>query len=240
MQRIFLAIVALLALAPALADDPPHDPPYATVSYRQLADHQKLLDGLKNGLEHLNVSLRVLSKDPKVKPSDITLEAKLESGQLVSLAIAADGSFTLPSSSELAQQEDTRFMSNLPKGTLQFQDWCGIKTPTVTAQSYMDLLRGMYEFNVAQNRIDGQLSPKAYGLLFAFNEGGHTLTLHNKKGDKVLSTETLKKARKHLKLNHLTGDEGSAFIYVKFDKELMPENPQTTFDVLPVKVVPVL
>jgi len=234
MPRTFLAIAALLVLAPALADDTPR----ASIPYSNLMDAQKLTDKLKD-LDQLNVSTSIGSDDPQVQPSGITLEATLRSGQVVSIPIAADGTFTVPSSPELAQ-EDPLFVSNLPKGTMSFRTGFIMKPPTVTAQRYADLMRRGAQFNVGMVRLGLTEMPKAQGLLFAFNEGGHTLTLHTKKKDKMLRSETREQARKYLKANHLPDDGTSAFIYVAPDDKLLKENPQTEFDVLPVEVVPAM
>jgi hypothetical protein len=234
MRRTFLAIAALLALAPAIAEDTPR----ASLPYSKLMDHQKLVSKLKD-LDQLKVSASLSSMNPKVQPSDITVEARLKSGQVVSIRVAADGSFTLPSSPELAQ-EDPLFVSNQPRGSMGLDIQVSIKTPAVTAQRYADLMRGVTQLDVAMMRQGLMKAPKAYGLLFVFNNGGHTLTLHTSKGDKVIGSETLEQARKHVKNNQLTGNDKSTVIYVAMDGDILRENPQTTFDVLPVEVVPAI
>lgn len=55
------------------------DPPPATIKYNQLLDYQRRVDGLKD-LTRLKVSTRIGSAHPGVKPTDIKLAAKLESG----------------------------------------------------------------------------------------------------------------------------------------------------------------
>jgi hypothetical protein len=234
MPRIFLTIAALLVLAPAIADDTPRD----GMSYSKLADYQKMIDELKE-LDQLNVIARMSSRDPKVKASDITLEARLKSDQVVSIPIAADGAFTLPASPELAQ-EDPLFVSNQPKGAMRLDILFKIKTPVVTAQRYADLMRGKTHLDVAIKRQAFTQGTKVHGLLFAFEKGRHTLTLHTARRNKVIRSETLKQARKHHTNVPLPGDGKSTFIYVAMDDDLLDENPQTVFDALPIAVIPAI
>jgi hypothetical protein len=238
MLRIFLATAFLLAGGAVLADDAPR----ASVNYSKLADYQKRIDDLKD-LDQLKVTARLGSKDAGVKPSDITLEAKLKSGQVVSIPIAADGAFTLPSSPELAR-EDPLFVSNQPKGTLGLDIKFDVKTPTVIAQPYAGLVRGAAQFNQAfkrQGTMASWFGPKAKGLLFAFTDGAHTLTLHTAKGDQVLKSGSLAEAQKHMKDLKLTDASGkSTFIYLPLDDDLLDENPQTAFDALPMGAIPAI
>lgn len=232
------ALILLLAAVPALADDAPR----ASLHYSDLKGYQERLDGLKD-LDQLTVSARITSAQAGVKPADIKLSAKLESGQTVDIPIDAEGKFTLPSSPEL-EKEDPLFVSNQPKGTLGLNIKFDVKTPTVTAQPYKGLMLGAVQFNQAIRRQGVMVSmfgPKAKGLLFAFESGAHTLTLHTAKGDQVLKSVSLAEAQKNLKTLKLTDATGKGtFIYVPLDGDLMDENPRTAFDVLPMGAIPAL
>lgn len=237
MFRIFPVTIFLLA-APALADDAPR----ASLPYSVLQDYQQRLDGLKD-LDQLTVSASIGSTQAGVKPSDITLSAKLASGQVVGIPVDAQGRLTLPASPEL-QAENPLFVSNQPKGTLQLNFKFDIKTPTATTARYADLMAGARQFNQAMRRqgvMASMFGPKARGLLIAFGSGAHTLTLHTAKGDQVLKSGALAEAQAHLKALKLTDDSGKGtFIYVPLDDDLLDENPPTTFDVLPTGVVPAI
>jgi hypothetical protein len=229
--------ILLLAAAPAFADDAPR----ASLHYSDLKGYQTRLDGLKD-LDQLTVSARLGSSQPGVKPADIKLGAKLASGQTVDIPIAADGTFTLPSSPEL-DEEDPLFVANQPKGTLGLNIKFDVKTPTVTAQHYKALMLGAVQFNQAfkrQGLMASMFGPKARGLLFAFKDGGHSLTLHTAKGDQVLKSGPLAEVQKYLKSLKLTDDGKSTYLYAPLDDDLMDEDPQTVFDVLPTAAVPAI
>ena len=235
-----VAFTACLALfgAAALADEAPR----ASLHYSDLKGYQTRMDGLKD-LDQLTVSARISSAQAGVKPSDIKLETKLKSGQTVDIPIDADGRFTLPSSPELTQ-EDPLFVSNQPKGTLGLNIKFDIKTPDKLTQRYADLLRGATQFNEAihrQGMMASWFGPKANGLLFLFDDGVHSLTLHTAKGDQVLKSGTLAEAQVHLKDHKLSVTSGKGiFLYVPLDKYLLEQNPMTSFDVLPMGVMPAL
>jgi hypothetical protein len=230
MLRTFLAIASLLVLAPALADDAPGEGP----KYSTFVDILKRAEAVRTDMDQLKVIAKIRSRDPKVKPSDITLEAKLKSGQVVSIAIAADGAFTLPSSPGLAE-EDPPFVANQPKGTMEVSVTFEIKAPAVAAQRYADLMRGLVQSDMVMKRMGVFQGPKAHGLLFVFDGGDHTLTLHSAKGTKVFNSESWEQARKHLKAE-LSDDGKSTYIYVPMDDDILDENPPTTFDALPAQV----
>lgn len=206
-----------------------------TLPYSTFADQQKLVDRLRQ-LDQLDVHTYIRSKDASVKPSDIKVEARLKSGQVVSISIAADGTFTIPAMPALAQ-ENPLFVSNQPKGTMELDFRVGIKPPALAAQHYVDLMRGLAQIDDAMKIPGVPPAPKFRGLLFGFREGTHTLTLHTTKGDRVTKSETREQLHKDHKEASIPG-AATMFIYVPLDEDLMRENPRATFDEVPVAVVP--
>ncbi|HEX7964889.1 MAG TPA: DUF2987 domain-containing protein [Gammaproteobacteria bacterium] len=238
MLRIVLAASLLLAGPAVLADDAPR----ASLHYSDLKGYLDRLDGLKD-LDHLTAAASIKSAQAAVKPQDIKLTAKLKSGQAVDIPIDSDGRFTLPSSPEL-EKEDPLFVSNQPKGTLGLNVKFDIKTPTRLSDTYASLMLGATQFNEAIRRqgfMASMFGPKVGGLLIAFDSGGHTLTLHTTKGDRVLKSASLAEAQKHLKSMKLTEDSGKrTFIYVPLDDDLLDEDPPAVLDALPTGVIPAI
>lgn len=238
MLRRYLAALLLVCSVCAGADDAPR----AALHYSEIVGYLHRLDQLKD-LDRLTASAHLGSTRPGVKPSDITMSAKLASGGVVELPIAADGSITLPTDPALAR-EDPLFVSNQPKGSLSFNVTFNVTAPARKTDSYAGLMAGAVQFNEAIDRqgiMASMFGPSANGLLFLYNDRGHSLTLHGTGGDQVFKGETLEAARKHLKSMTLTDDSGKGeYIYVPLEKKLLAENPATAFDALPIGVMPAL
>ncbi|HEV2173611.1 MAG TPA: DUF2987 domain-containing protein, partial [Nitrospira sp.] len=178
----------------------------AVISYSDLLDYQRRVDGLKD-LTRLKVRTRISSTLAGVKPTDIKLTAMLASGQAVAIPLDADGELTLPVTSEL-EKENPDVVSNQPKKSLQLNFDLNMQKVTYTNLRYDDLMLGAQQFREAirrQGMMARLFMPTIRGILVVYHQGSHTLVLHTPGGDQVLKGQTIAEAKdtlKHIDMSH--------------------------------------
>ena len=230
-KSLFAITLCLFAL-PALADVP-----VAQLPYTQLLGYQQRVDDLQD-LKQLKVWENVKSSRHGVRPSDITLTIMRDASHGGPLAIAVDeaGNFTLPVTQAL-KDEDAMVVSNQPKGTLELSVNWEIGLPASTRLRYGQLLLGAQQYNEAMRRqgvMDSTLAPKATGLLLAYPDGGHRVTLHTAAGDKVIAAKSYKELGDAVKGIDMSGmPVTTTLIYLPLDKALLKEDPAVTLDAMP-------
>ncbi len=233
----FCVSVMLAAGVPAHAADET-----ATLHYNDLYNIQQQIAGLQD-LKQLRVNMFVISMLPGVAPKDIKMIIHRASGELTGIPIDDEGRITLPVSADI-EKENPQITTNQPRHSLNASVLIDLVPLTSTEMGYADLMLGTKQFNEAIDRggaMAPMLGPKDTGLLLFYNSGSHTLTIHQPGGDKVLKSESLSAAKKHLKdLKTTELIKSTTVIYVPMDGNLFKQNPKVSLDALPDQAFPAI
>src|SRR5690349_3891495 len=221
MQRgslgLLLLSLVLCAILPARAADE-----LASLHYSDLYGIEQKVADLSD-LKQLRLGLFVTSTRPGVAPQDIKMTMHRASGELVDIPVDPSGRIALPHSDAL-KSEDPLITTNQPRHSLNATVVIDILPLTRTDLSYAELILGVQQFNQAIDRqgvMASLFGSKGTGLLLFYNQPGHSLTLHEKGGDRVVKAETIPEAKRlgHMKTFRTDGLlPNLTVIYVPLDK----------------------
>ena len=235
--RAALFLPCLLAFtASARADDG-----MTSFHYMDLYNIEQTLGNLKD-LKALRTVMYIASKDPHVMPEHIHLVMHHAGGD-EPLQLDSFGKLLLPESDAL-KQENPLITTDQPKHTLDASVFMDLVPLESTAMPYSALMEGVTQFNQAVDRegkgmMAGILGSKSNGLLLFYNHGGHSVTLHSAKGDRVFKSAPPDKRMTHLKGLHVELlPPGAEVIFVPLESALLKQDPKAALDTLPAQTFP--
>ena len=193
----------------------------ATLPYAKLYDVFQRAEKVRS--KDVRAAIAVASKNPAVKPNDVTFTIESKRGAR-KLHVDPDGELHgFPINSRLLK-ENPPVVTNQPKGSLQVGGGLIFNVPASTRYSYRKLGSLLDAGNAARKKEAGLFSlvaPQAKSVLFVFfDHTRQTLTVHAKAGPTTLTAD----------------DKGE--IALAIDRSLLAENPTVTLSEKPSKVLP--
>ena len=241
MLRSIFCLLLLAGFVTHAAEKPPavSDSGMAQIPYSKLLEIQQMEDSIRD-MDQLQFTAAVNSTQTSIKPGDIrfTIMRDNTHGGPQIIPVDADGHFHLPVTPAL-QQEDPIVVSNMPAHTMHFSFHMTMLPPTKNSLHYSELMRGVQQYNqvvtlAQQTAMKGMFPFSAKGLLLTYLDGGHSVTLHTRAGDKMSYSkryEDLGSAGRGMDMSGMRPQ--SSYIYLPLDPDLLKEDPEVTLDALP-------
>ena len=193
----------------------------ARVPYEYVYKIQKTKEKLAQTYTNLNVAVRMKSRQPAVKVTDLDVYIETKTGNHPVL-LGRNGEFTVPMRPDWVA-ENAAIVVNQPKGSMAL-DWnCSLLSDRMTNRMrYQELMRAVANLPAVQAEMarvfPGAPTPPVLGMKLVFPaDSDAVVVLRTKNGERILKPG----------LNHA--------ITIPLEQALLEENPEVWLKVLPEK-----